>query len=58
MNMLNQYWVNQEKKFLKAIKDVEIPNSNLDKVDYIEIKSQEDLNKIPNGGGCIWQKKR
>lgn len=52
--MHNQYWVSQEKKFLKAIKDVEIPNSNLDKVDCITIKSQEDLNKIPNGGGCYW----
>lgn len=52
--MHNQYWVDQEEKFLKAIKDVEIPNSNLDKVDYLEIKSQKDLNNIPNGGGCYW----
>lgn len=52
--MHNQYWVNQEKKFLKAIKNVEIPNSKLENVDCIEIKSQEDLKNIPNGGGCYW----
>lgn len=52
--MYNQYWINQEKKFLKAIKNVEIPNSKLEQVDYIEIKSQEDFKKIPDGGGCYW----
>ncbi len=52
--MHNQYWINQEKKFLEAIKDVEIPNSKLEKVDYVEVKSQENLNRIPDGGGCYW----
>ncbi|MCF8261551.1 MAG: hypothetical protein K9J12_12310 [Melioribacteraceae bacterium] len=54
MKMHNQHWINQEKKFLKAIKNVEIPNSKLEKVDYVEIKSQQDLNNIPDGGGCYW----
>ncbi|GEM_PF-696113 len=52
--MHNQHWIKQESKFLKRIKTVEIPNSKLEKVDYIEIKSKEDLNNIPNGGGCYW----
>ena len=52
--MHNQYWINQEKKFLKAIKNVEIPNSKLEQVDSFEIKSQEDLKKIPDGGGGYW----
>jgi len=32
--MANSYWLTQEKKFLNAIKDVEIPNANLDTVDF------------------------
>jgi len=52
--MYNQYWDSQEQKFLKAIKNVKIPNSKLEKVDFIDIKSQEDLKNIPNGGGCYW----
>ena len=52
--MANSYWIEQEKKFLKAIENVEIPNSNLDKVDNIIIKNPDDLNSIPNGGGCYW----
>jgi hypothetical protein len=52
--MVNKYWIEQEKKFLKAIKNVKTPNSNLDKVDFIKIKNKNDLNNIPNGGGCYW----
>ncbi len=52
--MANKFWVGQEKKFLKAIKNVKIPNDKLDKVDFIEIKNKNDLKRIPTGGGCYW----
>jgi len=54
MKIHNQYWIDQEQKFLKAIKNVKIPNSKLEKVDFIDIKSQEDLKNIPCGGGGYW----
>lgn len=52
--MDNSYWIKQEKKFLTAIKNVEIPNANLDKVNNIIVKTKCDLSKIPDGGGCYW----
>ena len=52
--MANKHWIDQEKKFLKALTDVEIPNSNLDKVDFIDISKKSDINKISDGGGCYW----
>lgn len=52
--MANSYWVKQEKKFLRALKSVRIPGSDLDKVDNIIIKTSNDLKKIPDGGGCYW----
>ncbi len=52
--MANDYWIKQEKIFLDAIKDVEIPNEKLAKVDFQLIKSSADINYIPSGGGCYW----
>jgi len=56
--MGNNYWLEQEKIFLKAIKDVEIPNMSLDKVDFINLENKNDLSKISivdgKGGGCYW----
>lgn len=52
--MANNYWLEQEKKFLKAIEDVDVPNDSLDNVDFVEINSHNDFSKIPNGGGCYW----
>lgn len=52
--MANSYWLEQEKKFLEAIKDVEIPNETLYKVDNLLVKHHNDLNTIPCGGGCYW----
>jgi hypothetical protein len=52
--MSNSYWLEQEKRFLEAIKDVEVPNGTLDKVDFILVKNGDDLNSIPSGGGCYW----
>lgn len=54
MKNYNNFWLEEEKKFLKAIENVEIPNSNLDKVNFINVKSQDDLNHISDGGGCYW----
>ncbi|HCX73108.1 MAG TPA: hypothetical protein DHM37_05255, partial [Candidatus Cloacimonas sp.] len=51
---MNNYWLQQEKKFLKAIEVVNVPNETLDNVDFVDIKSHHDLSKIPNGGGCYW----
>ncbi len=57
--MANKYWQEQEKKFLKAIEDVEIPNKTLFKVDYKLVKRPDDLSAIHRdkkspGGGCYW----
>jgi len=52
--MANKYWIEQERKYLKALRKVEIPNSKLDKVKRIFIKSKKDIDRIPNGGGCYW----
>jgi len=52
--MANSYWLKQEKIFLNAIKDVKIPNQTLDKVDFIEVRKNTDINSIPSGGGCYW----
>ena len=52
--MINTYWKEQEQKFFNAIKDVDIPNSNLDNVDNIIVSNKSDLNVIPEGGGCYW----
>ena len=50
--MANSYWLKQEKLFLNAIKDVKIPNVTLDKVDFIKVSNNTDINSIPPGGGC------
>lgn len=52
--MANSYWLEHEKKFLNAIKDVEIPNQKLTNVDFILLKRSADINSIPSGGGCYW----
>ncbi len=52
--MANNYWLEQEKVFLKAISGVEVPNEKLENVDSILIKSIADINSIPSGGGCYW----
>jgi len=52
--MANSYWLKQEKIFLNAIKDVKIPNETLDKVDFIKVSKNTDINSIPSGGGCYW----
>ncbi len=39
---------------LPAIRDVEIPNSALDQVDFVDLEAKEDFEKIPSGGGCYW----
>lgn len=52
--MANSYWIKQEKIFLDAIKDVEIPNEKLAKVDFKLIRTSADINSIPSGGGCYW----
>ncbi|HDP67804.1 MAG TPA: hypothetical protein ENN20_04790 [Candidatus Marinimicrobia bacterium] len=52
--MANNYWLDQEKKFLKAIEGVDVPNETLDNVDFVEVNSHNDFSKIPNGGGCYW----
>ena len=52
--MANSYWLKQEKIFLNAIKGVKIPNETLDKVDFISVSKNTDINSIPSGGGCYW----
>lgn len=52
--MANNYWLEQEKKFLKAIEGVDVQNETLDNVDFVEINSHNDFSEIPNGGGCYW----
>lgn len=52
--MKNQYWIEQEKIFNDATENVVIPNSKLERVDSVEIKTKNDINLIPEGGGCYW----
>jgi len=52
--MANNIWQEEEKKYLKAIEGVRIPNASLDDVDYISTKNLDDFNQIPNEGGCYW----
>lgn len=52
--MANNYWLEQEKIFLKAIHNIEIPNGVLENVDFKLIKTNTDLDSIPSGGGCYW----
>jgi len=52
--MANSYWIEQEKKFLNAIENIEIPSQNLKNVDFKLLKTIEDINSIPSGGGCYW----
>lgn len=52
--MANEIWQQEEIKFLKAIEDVKIPNAILDDVAFVTLKSIDDLEIIPQGGGCYW----
>lgn len=52
--MANNYWLEQEEIFLKAIENVAVPNGILDNVEYVELQSHSDLGNIPIGGGCYW----
>jgi len=52
--MANSYWLKQEKRFLRAIKNVDIPNYQLKKVDFVIVKTPNDLSSLPDGGGCYW----
>jgi len=52
--MANEVWIDEEKKFLDVIKSVKIPNATLEGVANITPKQIDDLNEIPNGGGCYW----
>lgn len=47
-------WIDEEKKYLSAIENVKIPNGNLDDVTNLTIKTEDDIEKIPDGGGCYW----
>lgn len=52
--MENSIWIGEEKKYLSAIENVKIPNERLDDVPSVIIKSEEDILKIGDGGGCYW----
>jgi hypothetical protein len=52
--MINEIWQKEEQKFLHSIQDVKIPNVKLEKVAFINPKIIDDLNQIPEGGGCYW----
>jgi len=52
--MSNKYWLFQEKKLLKTIEIVKIPNSHLKRVDSMNVTRVDDLKRIPSGGGCYW----
>lgn len=52
--MANEIWQQEEKKFLAAIQDVKIPNSQLGDVPFITPGSIDDFEGIPESGGCYW----
>jgi len=47
-------WLEEEKKYLAAVKAVQIPNEFLANVPYIIVKNLSDVGKIDIGGGCYW----
>jgi hypothetical protein len=49
--MANNIWQREEQKFLKAVKNVKIPNESLRHVDYA---TRKEIERIPNSGGCYW----
>ncbi|MBN1767713.1 MAG: hypothetical protein JW842_04315 [Prolixibacteraceae bacterium] len=51
--MVNNYWLEHEKKLLKAIENDDVPNEKLDNVDFNNLESHQDIGV---GGGCylIW----
>lgn len=52
--MSSSFWQLEEKKFLKAIEGVAIPNSSLDNVEFVSSKETTEFVEIPNEGGCYW----
>ncbi|MBI5099659.1 MAG: hypothetical protein HZB30_10525 [Nitrospirae bacterium] len=53
-NKNSVYWKKQEDKFKVLEKEIKIPNEKLDNVDFVLIKKETDLKKIPDRGGCYW----
>jgi hypothetical protein len=47
-------WLAEEKKYLEAIKEVQIPDKYLTGVPYKIIKNESDVKEIDMGGGCYW----
>lgn len=47
-------WNDEQKKFLKSLKSVNIPNYRLSFVPKIDLKSKLDFGNIPKEGGCYW----
>lgn len=53
--MANKVWQEEEEKFLQAIRDVKIPNGQLEDVSFVVPKVLSDLDIIPDReGGCYW----
>lgn len=52
--MENEIWLEEEKIFLKAIENIKIPNATLDNVSFVTPHTSNDLNVIPESGGCYW----
>jgi len=49
--MANNIWQKEEQKFLRAVRNVKIPNKNLKHVDYV---NRNEIDQIPKSGGCYW----
>jgi hypothetical protein len=50
----SKYWQKQDRRFLQITQNAVIPNQTLRKVDYINLKTERDLFKIPEQKGCYW----
>ncbi len=48
---MQNIWIEHEEAFENCISEVILPNKKLTNVDQILIKSEKDLENIPEGGG-------
>lgn len=50
----NSFWLKQDAKFSAFEKKMKAPSFDLKNVPYVDIKNLQDIQKIPNKGGCYW----
>ena len=52
--MLSNIWNQEDKKLNRFEEELKIPDSKLNGVKSIKLRTEKDFDKIPKGGGCYW----